>query len=110
MDPAVWLEDRSDGAEYNVYVRSLAEPHTLRRVYSRTLDPGHRPEDRRWFDARVDLSPYGGQAVELVFEVLPGSAGDASYDWGGWSSPQLVYASRDGTSQAEEVPGLTRKR
>jgi len=38
----------------------------------------------------VDLSRFGGQAVEIIFEALPGPDGNANYDWGGWSTPVLI--------------------
>ena len=41
-----------------------------------------------WYS--VDLSHFGGQSVEIIFEALPGPAGDVAYDWGGWSTPVLV--------------------
>jgi len=110
MDPAVWSPDKGDGVEYNVYVRYPDEPYKLHRVFHRYLDPKNslkaagNPDDRHWQDQVVDLSGYGGQTVALVFEasssrprlrglvfeVLPGPADDANFDWGGWSMPVLV--------------------
>jgi len=58
--------------------------------YNRYIDPKNNPEDRRWQDQVVDLSSYGGQTVDIVFEALPGPAGDANFDWGGWSTPVIV--------------------
>jgi hypothetical protein len=90
MDPAVWSPGQGDGMEYNIYVRSPEQSGELYRVFHHYIDPKNNPDDRRWFDERVDLSQFGGQAVEVVFEVLPGPRGDDSYDWGGWSWPVLV--------------------
>jgi len=90
MDPAVWSPDKGDGVEYNVYVRYPDEPYRLYRVFHRYLDPKRNPDDRHWQDHVVDLSAYGGQTVDVIFEALPGPAGDANYDWGGWSMPVLV--------------------
>jgi hypothetical protein len=90
MDPAVWSPDKGDGVAYNLYVRLPDDATVLHRLFHHTLDPKNDPHDRHWLDRVVDLSPYGGQRVDLVFEALPGPAGDASYDWGGWSTPVLV--------------------
>ena len=90
MDPAVWSPDKGDGVDYNVYVRYPDEPYRLRRVFHRYLDPKRNPDDRHWQDQVVDLSAYGGQTVDVIFEALPGPAGDANFDWGGWSTPVLV--------------------
>jgi len=77
MDPTVWSPDKGDGVEYNVYVQRPDEPYKL-------------SDDRHWLDQVVDLSAYGGQTVDVIFEALPGPAGDANFDWGGWSTPVLV--------------------
>ena len=90
MDPAVWSPDKGDGVEYNVYVRHPDEPYKLYRVFHRYLDPKRNSDDRHWLDQVVDLSAYGGQTVDVIFEALPGPAGDANFDWGGWSMPVLV--------------------
>jgi hypothetical protein len=90
LDPTVWSPDNGDGVEYNIYAHYPDEPHVLHRIYHRYLDPKNVAEDRHWIDQVVDLSPYGGQTIDLIFETLPGSAGDASFDWGGWSTPVLV--------------------
>jgi len=90
LDPAVWSPDNGDGVEYNVYVSELDKPAVLRRVFHRYVDPKSNPEDRQWLDQVVDMSVYDGQTVDLVFETLPGPAGDAGFDWSCWSAPVLV--------------------
>jgi hypothetical protein len=88
MDPAVW--SKSDGVEYNIYLQKPEEPDVLYRVFHRYLDPNNNPDDRDWLDQEVNLSDYDGQTVDIIFEALPGLAGDTNYDWGGWSNPVLV--------------------
>jgi tetratricopeptide (TPR) repeat protein len=90
MSPEVWEAEKSDGVEYNLYVRSLNDPNKLHKVFQRFVDPKNNPDDRLWFDDRVDLSEFGGQAVEIIFEALPGPAGNYDFDWGGWSTPVLI--------------------
>jgi len=72
--------------DYSTYVQRPDELYT----HHRYLDPKHNPADRRWVDARVDLSRFGGETVQIIFEATPGPAGDANYDWGGWSWPVLI--------------------
>jgi arylsulfatase A-like enzyme len=36
-------------------------------LFRRRLDPGTRPEHRRWFDHTIDLSAYAGQTIRLRF-------------------------------------------
>jgi hypothetical protein len=90
LDPTVWSPDNGDGVEYNIYVLDPGEPNSLERVYQRYLDPKNNVDERRWVDEVVDLSAYGRRTVDIVFEALPGPAGDANFDWGGWSTPVLV--------------------
>jgi tetratricopeptide (TPR) repeat protein len=90
LDPAVWSPEKSDGVEYNIYIRYPDDPYVLHRVFNRFLNPTHEPGDQRWVDSVVDLTPHGGHTVDVVFEALPGAAGSANYDWGGWSRPVLV--------------------
>jgi hypothetical protein len=87
--PEAWSQP-GDGVEANLYVRDPDEPSLLYRVYNRYCDPKNNPDDRHWFDEEVDLSRWGGKTVEVIFEVLPGPAGDEDYDWAGWSEPVLI--------------------
>ncbi len=90
LSEEVWSPDKGDGVEYNIYVRNLTAPNTLYRVYHKTIDPKNNPEDRKWFDQEVDLSKFGGQSVEIIFEALPGPVDNYDFDWGGWSNPVLL--------------------
>jgi hypothetical protein len=90
MDPDVWSADNSDGVEYNIYLISHDQPNILNRVFHRYLDPANNQNDRKWIDQVVDLSKYGGQTVDIIFESLPGPNGNANFDWGGWSTPVIV--------------------
>jgi hypothetical protein len=90
MDPAVWSPDKGDGVEYTIYVRRPEEPNVLYQVFDRYIDPKNNPADRQWLDEVVDLSAYGGQTVDIIFAISPGPAGNADFDWGGWSTPVLV--------------------
>jgi hypothetical protein len=90
MDPRVWDPEKGDGVEYSIYVRDPDVPGVLHRVFNRYIDPKNDPADRRWYDAVVDLTAYGGKTVDVIFEALAGPAGDDGYDWGGWSWPVLI--------------------
>jgi tetratricopeptide (TPR) repeat protein len=90
MDPAAWSPGHSDGMEYNIYVRDPDRPYELRQVFHRHVSPRDNPEDQHWLDHVVDLGAYGGKAMDIVLETLPGPAGDSTSDWGGWSMPVLI--------------------
>jgi hypothetical protein len=61
-------------------------------MFHLNIDPKNNPNDCKWFDENVDLSEYGGQKANINYETLPGSAGNANFDCGGWSSPVFVVA------------------
>jgi tetratricopeptide (TPR) repeat protein len=96
MDPEVWSPDHGDGVDYKVFIRPHAQPTTLYQVFHRYIDPKNHAEDRRWFDELVDLSQFGGQLVDLIFEAGPGPEGNLNFDRGGWSSPVLLDNSMSG--------------
>ncbi|TKJ31070.1 hypothetical protein CEE39_07615 [bacterium (candidate division B38) B3_B38] len=86
-----------DGVQFSVKLTDPeGETHTL---FSRYIDPKHRPQLRRWFDARVDLSPWEGKRVKLALKT-EGShpieppfsrKPDLRYDYAVWSDP-TVYS------------------
>lgn len=90
MAEEVWSADKGDGVVYSIYVRDPDKDYVLHRVFQKTLDPKNNPEDRQWFDEKVDLSRFGGKTVEIVFEAMPGLANDFNFDWGGWSNPVII--------------------
>ncbi len=85
MDPQVWRPDRGDGVHFTV---SVQENGTKEALFSRWVDPKNDPEDRRWIDGAVDLSPYLGRTVTLVLSTGPGDSG--VWDWAGWGGLRLA--------------------
>jgi arylsulfatase A-like enzyme len=39
------------------------------RIYSRMLDPKNNVNDRGWVDETLDLAPYSGKSVTIIFET-----------------------------------------
>ncbi|TET42288.1 MAG: hypothetical protein E3J63_00955, partial [Elusimicrobia bacterium] len=60
-------ERNGDGVQFDLYLED--DSGKRKSLFSKYIDPKHRKEDRRWFDVRVDLSPYSVQNVTLVFET-----------------------------------------
>ena len=63
-------------------------------VYRRFLTPRTRPDQRRWFDEVVSLTPYRGSDIRLIFSATTGPTDDASADWFAWSKPVLSLPRR----------------
>ena len=68
----------------------------IRLLYDRYIDPKHNLAERRWIEATVDMSPYMGQNIDLLFTTAPGPAGNTCMDWAGWGDPRF---SGDATAQ-----------
>ncbi len=85
LDPEVWRPDRGDGVLFRVSAREDGNEEV---VFSRWVDPKNNPDDRRWIDGAVDLSPYLGRAVTLVLSTGPGDSG--IWDWAGWGGLRLA--------------------
>lgn len=85
MDPQVWQPDQGDGVLFTV---SMEENGRNRTLFSRWVDPKNNPEDRRWIDGMVDLSPYLGQPITLTLSTSPGDS--LEWDWAGWGALRLA--------------------
>jgi hypothetical protein len=92
LNPEVWQSGRGDGVL--LVVRTIVDG-TEETVYYNEIDPKNRPEDRRWHDFDVDLSPYAGQTITLVFITYPLDTNE--WDWAGWGMPLLLAPSQPGT-------------
>ncbi len=56
-------------------------------LLDRFLNACGNPDERHWFDYKLDLGKYGATVGTLAFETLPGRNGDFWYDWSGFSDP-----------------------
>lgn len=87
IDQLVW--DRSgDGVMFELSVVDESSKRTV--LFSRWIDPKNNPQDRRWFDRRIDLAAFARQEVAVRFRTTCGPAGDSDYDWSVWSRPQIL--------------------
>jgi len=91
LDPEVWHPDRGDGVLFSVHVVADGVDET---VFSREVDPKNRPEDRRWQDVEIDMTPYAGRTVTILFATHPLETND--WDWAGWGTPVLVAPPQTG--------------
>lgn len=60
-------ERSGDGVQFDLYLED--ESGKKKSLFSKYIDPKHRKDDRRWFDVKVNLSPYSGQEVTIIFET-----------------------------------------
>ena len=84
--PESWTKE-GDGVTFAVYI--LSEQDTD-QIFSTYIDPKNKPADQRWHPHTIDLSPYAGQMVTIIFETSTGPLGDYRYDWAGWGNLRLL--------------------
>ncbi len=87
---------KGDGASGSVTLVLNGEERVLFEQY---LNPQNHPDDRRWFEHRVDLTPYAGQEVEIVLRTYPGRElgmieGNYDADWFSWADLRLTQSLR----------------
>ena len=70
----VFAPERARPTRFRVVLAGADGEHVL---VDRLVDIRGRPEDRRWFDAHVDLAPHAGQRATLTVSVSPEGDGDA---------------------------------
>jgi hypothetical protein len=57
------------------------------------VDPFNNQADRRWIPVMVDLSAYGGEQVDLIFNTYaspPNVPGNPDNDLPLWGTPEVV--------------------
>jgi hypothetical protein len=86
LDPAVFAQG-GDGVQFTLEAKD--ETGRIRQLFSSYIDPKHRPQERKWNSAQVDLNRYRGQQIELLFSTDSGPKGDSAYDWALWSDLRL---------------------
>lgn len=77
----------SDGVTFQVVVNDGSVPRT---VYRRDVALALGTTTPVWQDAAVDLGPFSGKSIELIFSTGPGPAGNHDCDWAEWVGPLIV--------------------
>ncbi|MCD6326372.1 sulfatase [bacterium] len=93
ISPEAWSK-LGDGTLFEV---TALDGKVRRVLFSDYINPKARKEDRKWFDARIDLSEFAGKSVRLEFStrgtyrVEPPfkRAPDNRFDYAFWSNPHV---------------------
>jgi hypothetical protein len=91
LHPEKWFEMPSFATRFEIAVLDAGERVT---VYSRSLNPHHDFDDRRWFDVEVSLEPWAHRDVQLELSVSVDSPDGESLLVGGFAEPRLVESAR----------------
>jgi len=100
INEAAW-DKGGDGVHFSITL--IDQGGGRHDLYSRYLDPKNNPEDRQWFDEALDLKDFAGQSVSITFETSSGPKNDNTFDWAGWSEPQISFAQKKRIKQVEHT-------
>ncbi len=93
LRPEVW-EREGDGVLFRL---GVSDGRKYDELLNQHVNPRSVPEDRRWIPVTIDLSPYAGQQVDVIFNTNSGppdkKPADVAYDWALWGAPE-IYVSR----------------
>jgi hypothetical protein len=77
-DGVLFLVAISHAGKYDELVSLIVNPHA-------------NPADRQWYPLMLDLSPYAGQEVEVIFNTRAGAGNaTADNDLAVWGAPSIV--------------------
>jgi len=86
VNPDRWLD-----APHGPFTFTVEVEHGARtRGFRATVDPYHVLADRRWIDADVDLAPYAGHRVTLVFTIEAPAEPERPDALAGWADPRVI--------------------
>jgi hypothetical protein len=89
LKPEAWQKP-GDGVLFMVLV---SDGKASDQLFTQHVDPFNNAADRRWIPVMVDLSAYGGEEVNLIFNTYaspPKVAGNTDNDMPLWGSPEIV--------------------
>jgi hypothetical protein len=77
-----------DGVLFRV---GVSRAGVYEELVSLVVNPFANPADRQWYPIMLDLSPYAGETVEIIFNTNAGVTGDnAANDLALWGAPRVV--------------------
>ena len=89
MKPEAW-DKEGDGVLFRV---GVSDGRTYDELFTQHVNAFANPAERRWIPVMVDLAPYAGEEVQLIFNTnsSPKDRGDdARNDHALWGAPELV--------------------
>lgn len=88
LKPEAWTQE-GDGVLFRV---GVSDGRKYDELLNQHVNPFAVQGDRRWIPIVVDLSAYGGETVDLIFNTnasLPNKGDDRRNDLSVWGEPQI---------------------
>lgn len=74
-----------------LFMIGVSHAGTYDELVSLVVNPYSNPADRQWYPLILDLSPYAGQDIEIIFNTRPGVEGASpDNDLAVWGAPAVV--------------------
>jgi len=89
MKPEAW-EQEGDGVQFRI---GVSDGRQYEPLLTQLVNPVANAGDRRWIPIMLDLSAFGGESVELIFNTdnsAEGRGPDARADLALWGAPEVV--------------------
>lgn len=89
LRPESW-ELPGDGVKFLVLA---SDGKASEELFSQGVDPVANTADRKWYTVMVDLSAYGGEQIDLIFNTyasMPDKPADPRNDMPLWGAPEIV--------------------
>ena len=89
MKPEAW-DKEGNGVLFRV---GISDGRTYEELFTQHVDAFAKPADRRWIPVMVDLSPYAGEEVQIIFNTNSGpphAGDDPRNDHALWGAPEVI--------------------
>jgi hypothetical protein len=89
LKPEAWTQE-GDGIRFMVLV---SDGRASDELFTQDVNPYANQNDRKWTPVMVDLSPYAGEEVDVIFNTYgsrPRQPGDIRNDLAVWGAPEIV--------------------
>ena len=76
-----------------VFRIGVSDGRTYHELFTRRVNPYEVMDDRRWIPVDIDLSPFAGKAVDIIFNTDPSPPGvppDGRNDLALWGEPTVA--------------------
>lgn len=87
MKPETW-DQPGDGVQFRI---GVSDGRIYDELLKQSVAPRQVPGDQRWIPVVVDLSAYGGERLDLIFNIDSGSTPNSndSNDIAAWGAPEV---------------------
>jgi hypothetical protein len=89
LKPEAWTQE-GDGVRFMVLV---SDGRASDELFTQDINPYANQNDRKWTPVMVDLSPYAGEEVDVIFNTYgsrPRDPHDIRNDYAVWGAPEIV--------------------